>query len=1280
MTQHLWKFDVRKRCCRTFLLILLLTIATTSGLQAGVTLQWDANSESDLAGYNLYRSGSSGGPYSKLNGSLISTTSYTDNTIIAGNTYYYVCTAVNTSGLESGYSNQESYVLDIPNDPPVAVDDSALTVMNYGVTVSVLANDTDPNGDALQVTGVTQGAHGSVTFTATSVRYTPAINFFGTDSFSYSISDGRGGTDTALVSVVISKPNTAPNAVNDSATVPTNTATPISVLANDVDADGDSFVIVAVTQPSHGATFYASSSVTYTPENDYTGIDSFTYTIADGKGGTDSATVSVTVTSTNHPPTAANDSASVAEDGTVTIAVTANDSDVDGDTLTISGVTQGAHGAVAINGGTTVTYTPQAGYSGSDSFNYTISDGHGGSASAAVSVQVVQNNSQPVAANDSASVLEDSSVVVNVTANDSDPDGDTLTVSSAGAPLHGSTSVVSSTSVRYTPSANYNGSDSFSYTISDGKGGTATATVAVTVSAVNDFPSAHNDSASTQEDHSVTITVLSNDEDVDGDVLNVTSVGAPQHGAAVKNGDGSVSYTPASNFSGSDSFSYAISDGKGGTSAATVSVTVTGVNDAPSAVNDAVTLQEDTSATVSVLNNDSDPDGDSLTVSAAGQPQHGTTAVQNGTSVRYTPAANYHGSDTFTYTISDGNGGTATAAVAVTVNSVNDVPKAQNDTASTPEGQSVTVAVLANDSDDDGDSLALSSVGSPSHGTAVKNGNNTVTYTPSANFNGSDAFTYAISDGQGGTASALVNVTVSSVSDAPVANDDVATTPEDSSAVIGVTANDTDADGDTLTVTAVTQPQHGTAAVEATGSVRYTPAANYYGSDAFSYTVSDGSESSTAQVLVTVTSINDVPTASADTVTTLKNQAVSVPVLSNDSDVDEDTLTVTGVTQPQHGSATITGGTAVQYTPADNYSGSDTFSYTVGDGNGGVAGATVTVTIAATNDGPTAVADTVVISEDQPLVFNPAANDTDPDGDVLSVQSVSQPSHGTVTVESATSVRYTPAADYNGADSFGYTVADPAGLISSATVSVTVTPVNDAPVAGDDVATVAPGQSVTIAILVNDSDVDGDQLSISSINNAPHGTVTKGPEQVLLYTPKNGYEGTDAFKYTISDGNGGTASANVQITVTASSNQPPEAVADSVTTAEDQSVTIPVLGNDSDPDGDILSVSSLTAPQHGTATRQSGETVLYVPASNYNGSDAFSYTVSDGKGGSTTGTVSVTVTPVNDPPQPVADSITVEQGRIGVGLCPGQRPGSGWRRHYSQSSVGTTEWNGGSPG
>jgi VCBS repeat-containing protein len=344
----------------------------------------------------------------------------------------------------------------------------------------------------------------------------------------------------------------------------------------------------------------------------------------------------------------------------------------------------------------------------------------------------------------------------------------------------------------------------------------------------------------------------------------------PAHGTLTLNANGSFAYTPAADYHGSDSFTYRASDGTATSNLATVAITVSSVNDAPTAANDTYTTAEDTQLTVDapgVLDNDSDPEGDTLTAVVESGPTHGTLTLNADGSFRYTPAPNFNGADSFTYRASDGGGSSNLATVDMTVTAANDVPAAADDAYSTAEDTQLTVAppgVLTNDSDADGDVLTAVVGSGPAHGTLTLNGNGSFSYTPAANFNGADSFTYRASDGTANSDSATVAIAVSSVNDAPTAAGDAYSTAEDTQRTVaapGVLANDSDVDGNPLSAVLGSGPAHGTLTLNANGSFSYTPAANFNGADSFTYRASDGSANSNlATVSITVTSVNDAPT------------------------------------------------------------------------------------------------------------------------------------------------------------------------------------------------------------------------------------------------------------------------------------------------------------------------------------------------------------------------------------------------------------------------------------
>ncbi|HET7702552.1 MAG TPA: Ig-like domain-containing protein [Candidatus Limnocylindrales bacterium] len=286
----------------------------------------------------------------------------------------------------------------------------------------------------------------------------------------------------------------------------------------------------------------------------------------------------------------------------------------------------------------------------------------------------------------------------------------------------------------------------------------------------NNPPDAVADDLPGTEDIALDLAVLGNDLDPDSDPLTVSSVTDPTHGTATINPNGTIHYVPDANYAGDDDFSYTVSDGRGGTDTAPVKVRVAAVPDAPSAADDAATTPEDTPIDVAVLANDSDADGDPITVSAVGAAIKGTPAINPDGSVRFTPAVNAVGDASFEYTISDGNGGTDTASVVVSLTPVNDPPVAVADSASTAQDTPATITVLDNDSDVEGSTLGVAGVSDPPHGTAVINANGTITYTPDAGYSGSDAFGYTATDGLATSNVATVSVTISAAPPPPPPN------------------------------------------------------------------------------------------------------------------------------------------------------------------------------------------------------------------------------------------------------------------------------------------------------------------------------------------------------------------------------------------------------------------------------------------------------------------------------------------------------------------------------
>ncbi len=499
----------------------------------------------------------------------------------------------------------------------------------------------------------------------------------------------------------------------------------------------------------------------------------------------------------------------------------------------------------------------------------------------------------------------------------------------------------------------------------------------------------------------------------------------------------------------------------------------------------------------------------------------------------------------------------------------------------------------------------------------------------------------------------------------PVANNDAYSTGEDTQLTVGapgVLANDTDPDLDLLTSTILAGPTNGSLlplGLGLNGSFVYTPNADFNGADSFTYTVSDGrGGSAVGTVSIDVTPANDPPVRGS----------VSI---SPDPAYTNDTLTATpsGFTDPDgdpltyHYAWTVNGnpeGTdsaTLDLSVAGNGDKGDTIevSVTASDGNGGTSGEALDILVVANTApvaGTTAITPKPAYTNDT-LTATPTGF-TDADGDPLiyaynwTVQSVLVGWDQTLDMS---------APGYGDAGEFVrvgvWAVDDDETWSGPAFDSLTVA--NTPPVAGDDSLSTAEDTAKTVDVLANDSDADGDPLTVTGATDPTHGTTVVNPDDTITYTPDAGWSGTETFDYTISDGNGGTDTGTVNVTVTAAANTPPVAGDDSLSTAEDTAKTVDVLANDSDADGDPLTVTGATDPTHGTTVVNPDDTITYTPDAGWSGTETFDYTISDGNGGTDTGTVNVTVTAAApEPPTvstPASSSWTIlALGIVGLGL------------------------------
>ncbi len=1132
--------------------------------------------------------------------------------------------------------------IDPVNDKPVALDDAVITDEDTPVDVDVLTNDTI--GDGLQTIIITTDAsHGTTSVNGdNTINYDPAKDYNGPDSFVYEIEDTDGETSRATVDVTVNPVDDQPVANDTTVTTNEDTDITVDVLAND-EGLGDGGLDVSIyANPSNGsATANPDNTVTYSPDKDFNGTDSYTYQVIDENGSTSEAIVTISVSPVNDVPVANDDNLTTDEDTEVTANVLSNDDNLGDGNLVLSIDTDPANGETQVTGDSTIAYTPDADYYGSDSFTYQVcdEDSTGECDNATVSVNINSIDDQPDAENDTVTIDEDSDTTMNVLVNDAGLGDGGIDVTIATDVSHGSVQINADNTITYTPDDNYNGSDEFSYEVSDGDGDSDIAVVDLTIDQVNDIPVANDDSASTNENTSVTVEVLNNDEGLGDGNLDLTITNAPSNGDASLNGDSTITYDPNDNYVGSDNFSYEVCDegGSGECDTASVNITIDNTDDTPVANDDSYTIDEDTDTTFNVLANDQDLNDGSISVSIITAPGNGSAVVNPDNTVDYSPNADYNGSDSFEYKVCDVDGDCDTALVNITINPVNDVPVANDDEVSTEEDTDVTVEVLNND-ENLGDGVSdVNVVDTAINGSVTENTGNTFTYSPSQDWYGSDNFSYEVCDDNGDCDTAIVTVNVTSVDDKPVANSDNLTLEEDTEDTVNVIDNDTGLGDDGITVTVDNSPNHGSYGVAADNRITYTPEENFYGTDTLTYKVCDGdNDCDTSRLFITVNSVNDEPVANVDYLTLDEDSQDTVNVLNNDTDMGDGGISVTIDASPNHGVASVTPDNRIAYTPDENYNGPDTLIYDLCDATPDCDTTVVYITVESVNDQPVAVDDTVSMDEDTDTTIHVLNNDNGLGDGYSNLEIISSANHGSLNVNvSDSTIQYTPNPNYHGSDRFDYRLTDGNGDYDDATVNITVEEINDMPVATDDDVTIEEDEDTVINVLTNDTGL-GDGFSNLEIESVPgNGNAIVVGDSTIEYTPDQDYNGNDQFEYRVSDSDNDSDVATVSITINPQ-NDTPVAVNDTVETEEDTLLTFNVLENDNGLGDGGLSISITQTPENGNAEVAGDSTITYSPNPNYYGEDSLVYKVSDANGDLSTAKVYITVDPVNDH-RPVAN-------------------------------------------
>jgi len=1154
------------------------------------------------------------------------------------------------------------------NADPVAVDDDYTVNVAYGFSGAIdvsglqpnLGNDSDPDGESFSM--IVNGNPGSIN-----------VGGGGTYSYGYTIADAGGAQSSAVVRInVVENPNSTPTLNPPSSTLTvaegasgTISASMLGAIDPENSADQLTYTITGGpnagnlfrygTPLATGGTFTQSDIdngyITYTHDGGEATSDSFSFTLSDLPGAAVSGTFAIAVTPVNDSPTLQNGTISHSIDGIIPWTFDpmsmVGASDPEGDILTA--VPYAASSGTLINQ-YNGTYTFQPTSVGAHSFLIAVTDYQGAQTNATVYVTVTYNTPPLVNPDDySITIAAGTMTAVDWTLYqpklENDFDTDPLTIVWSGNP--GGTQMLGP------------GSYGYDYTVDDGHGNQSIGRVTLTINA--DSPPQAN-----QDTYGVTVPYggglvdwnvyqpdLANDTDAEG---GVSLVGNSNPGTTVQLTAGSYTY------------GYVVQDSFGNQTSSSVTLNVVEAENLPAVVADLnVATDEDTPLMIthqSILTGAVDPEGYAVsTPFVAALPQHGSV-VESAGSFIYTPAPNHFGADSFVLQLTDSGGAVSQATVWITVNAVNDAPQIgspvwiadQNETLSGPNANLLGGVV---DADQDMLTIDAGTFTTSHGGTATVYADGSFTYTPAADFVGTDAFSITARDSQGGATSGLATIVVAA-NVAPIAHDDSLfaawNTPLNFSQAT-LLENDFGGDDDLLEVVALRgHAQHGDVAWHADGSFTYTPHAGFIGVDKFQYDVADETDEARATVWIEVGPL--VTTlAGATTLTMAEDSSLDLkvtrdrvggsPVTTFRFASDQGTFRLNGsvISATTNVSYTEANSTGLTFTPNSNYNGNAVVLVTAGslniDGSfQQAAQQTATIEVTPVNDAPWAnnVTHNISVPHSDSLsnwVPEPTSDlygslFGDIDGDSLTID------FAPTMVGGITS------------NTLYYTVTDAAGASASGSITLNVSYLpNHDPSGGNASVTVSEDSSVSFTPTAGDA--DGDSLTYSYPALTANGVIlSTGWDGSLTYTPSPNFSGTDSFQYSVTDGFGGSATFTVVITVT-SVNDPLELMVPGILSL-DEGATVSITSSilqviDADTSSNDI-VYTLTGgpsfgtirldgePLYGNQFRQSevdAGRISYKHDGSETTSDSFSFSVSDGNS-TIYQTLQISIAPVNEAP------------------------------------------------
>lgn len=1130
------------------------------------------------------------------------------------------------------------YVIFI-NDAPIINNDTFYVPGNASFQGNVSANDIEPDGEVLFYSVMLQPAHGTLQMGQFGAfTYTPNQGYQGPDQFIVNGCDPCQACFNSTASITVGPPNGAPVATSAIFSGQEDTQINGSLAGNATDPNMDPITFSLLAAPASGnLVLNASGSFTYSPALNFFGTLSATFQVCDPFGACASGQITITILPVNDAPVCVNDFNSMDEDGVLAGDVFANDVDPDGNSLSYSVVSGPQNGSILMGAQGTFQYAPGPNFYGNDQISYSATDPSGAVGTGILFITVSPVNDAPVCQDVSASINKNSVFIGNVSLNNFDVDDTNLIYQLIVEPQNGTLQLAANGNCTYTPNYNYFGTEIMTYRATDPQGAFGEALLIIEVIYTDSGPVAQADFFTTLEDTPMEGDLSLNDLEPDDEQMTFVLTTQPINGSIVFNSNGSFTYTPDQDFNGIEQMNYVVSDPSGNSDTSVLSIEITPVNDAPVCVNSVFQMLEDNVLTG--MFTATDVDNDALEFFAS-IPLTGQLTLQPSTgSFTFLPAENFFGSVQLIFTIADPSNAQCIGSVSIEVLPVNDAPVCADDYFSGVEDQSIIGNVSGNDIDVDNVVLDYSVIQMPSNGSLIMMGNGSFVYTPNLNFHGLDQAICRATDAGGAWDEATIHFNISPVNDAPTTSNQVYNIFWNESITSSVVASDID--GDVLNFQLNSLPSNGTFTWGPTGSFTYVPSFNFFGTEVLSVSVCDADICVDIALTINVYSENVPPVAIDDFFVGLEDELVSGSVATNDFDLNFDVLAYDLMQGPLNGIMTWSANGTFVYTPNPNWNGVETFTYQVCDTQNGCETATLTITIQSVNDAPEASNGSVMGQEDTEITGNLGEWASDVDADALAFSLVSGSPFGIITVQPSGTFSYSPTSNYNGTSSIVWQVCDIHGACAQGVLTILVTPVNDAPIANNDIKVIAEDNVATGNVMSNDYDPDGNPLSATVIVGPASGTfVLNSVTGGYTYTPFLHFNGMDTVVYQVCDPSGLCSQATLVITVLWM-NDTPVAVADNLEMNHNQIGFGDLNENDFDVDDEPLFYSVLLAPFNGTFDLDSNGTFIYTPNLNFVGSDMATYMVCDSCNACAVSNLFINVNFLNNPPLAENDFFTM---------------------------------------